>query len=204
VCGRSTWVSSAPPFLTLTPGKPIYCLIKVWRGPNMNNLYCIKSFFERGVCILVYKHCCPLGGNRRFSDVLYKIVHSLSSSHHSLYSMNYILGRLNCTVAETSARIHRPSFRENEPKTLVFYYWKRSFWACFRENWVYKFSRKRAQNARFLLLKTIVLFSRKLGLRAQAKYRAISHSLTVFLRLFRDCLDFVKGTAEQNWQVNRE
>ncbi len=38
----------------------------------------------------------------------------------------------------TSARIYRPSFRK--PKTLVLnYYWKRAFWDCFRENWVYKF-----------------------------------------------------------------
>ena len=26
-----------------------------------------------------------------------------------------------------------------KPKTLVFYYWTRAFWACFRENWVSKF-----------------------------------------------------------------
>ncbi len=37
------------------------------------------------------------------------------------------------------ARIYRLDFRENKPKTLVFNYWKRSFWACFRESWVYKF-----------------------------------------------------------------
>ncbi len=38
-----------------------------------------------------------------------------------------------------SARNYRPSFRENKPNTLVLYDWKRAFWACFRENWVYKF-----------------------------------------------------------------
>ncbi len=37
------------------------------------------------------------------------------------------------------ARNYRPSFRENKPKTLVLYDWKRAFWACFHENWVYKF-----------------------------------------------------------------
>ncbi len=36
-------------------------------------------------------------------------------------------------------RNYRPSFRENKPKTLVFYDWKRAFWACFCEYWVYKF-----------------------------------------------------------------
>ncbi len=40
---------------------------------------------------------------------------------------------------EPSARIYRPSFRENKPKTLVFSHTKRAFWACFRENWVYNF-----------------------------------------------------------------
>ncbi len=37
------------------------------------------------------------------------------------------------------ARFFRPSFRENKLKPLVFYDWKRAFWAYFRENWVYKF-----------------------------------------------------------------
>jgi hypothetical protein len=37
------------------------------------------------------------------------------------------------------ARICRPSFHENKPKTLVFSHTKRAFWSCFRENWVYNF-----------------------------------------------------------------
>ncbi len=43
----------------------------------------------------------------------------------------------HCSVS--CARIYRPSFHENKPKTLVFSHTKRSFWACFRENWVYNF-----------------------------------------------------------------
>ncbi len=39
----------------------------------------------------------------------------------------------------TCARIYRHSFRENNPKTIVFNDWKRPFWASFRENWAYKF-----------------------------------------------------------------
>ncbi len=35
--------------------------------------------------------------------------------------------------------IYRPGFRKNKSKTLVFSHWKRAFWACFRENRVYKF-----------------------------------------------------------------
>jgi hypothetical protein len=37
------------------------------------------------------------------------------------------------------ARIYRPSFRENKLNTLVFSHAKRAYWACFPENWVYKF-----------------------------------------------------------------
>jgi hypothetical protein len=37
------------------------------------------------------------------------------------------------------ARIYRPSFHENKPKTIVFSNRKQAFWTCFRENWVYKF-----------------------------------------------------------------
>ncbi len=32
-----------------------------------------------------------------------------------------------------------PRIRENKPKTLLFSHWKWAFWACFHENWVYKF-----------------------------------------------------------------
>ncbi len=42
-------------------------------------------------------------------------------------------------LREYCARIYRPSFHENKPKTLVFSHRQRAFWACFRENWVYKF-----------------------------------------------------------------
>ena len=44
-------------------------------------------------------------------------------------------------VAFPCAQIYRPSFCENKPKMLVLYDWKRAFWVCFRENWVYKFGR---------------------------------------------------------------
>ncbi len=42
-------------------------------------------------------------------------------------------------LEESSARIYRPAFSWNKPKTLVFSYWKRAYWACFHENWVYYF-----------------------------------------------------------------
>ncbi len=37
------------------------------------------------------------------------------------------------------ARIYRPNFRINKAKTLIFNDWKRVFWACFHETWVYRF-----------------------------------------------------------------
>ncbi len=42
-----------------------------------------------------------------------------------------------------NARIYRPCFRENQPKRSFSIKWKRAFWACFRENWVYKFGHRR-------------------------------------------------------------
>jgi hypothetical protein len=45
-------------------------------------------------------------------------------------------------VEEYCARIFRPSFRENKPKTLIFSHAKRAYFACFPENWVYKFGHR--------------------------------------------------------------
>ncbi len=42
----------------------------------------------------------------------------------------------------TSARNYRPCFRENQPKRSFSIKWKLAFWACFRENWVYKFGHR--------------------------------------------------------------
>ncbi len=49
---------------------------------------------------------------------------------------------------KSSARIYRPSFRENKPKSLVFNHRKRAFWTCFRENFVYKFGYRYASISR--------------------------------------------------------
>jgi hypothetical protein len=45
-------------------------------------------------------------------------------------------------LEQSSARIYRPSFPENNPKTLVFSHTKRAFSPCFRENWVYNFGHR--------------------------------------------------------------
>ncbi len=44
--------------------------------------------------------------------------------------------------SQCSARNYRPCFRENQPKRSFSIKWKRAFWACFRENWVYKFGHR--------------------------------------------------------------
>jgi hypothetical protein len=46
------------------------------------------------------------------------------------------------TSCMTCARNYRPCFRENQPKRSFSMKWKRAFWACFRENWVYKFGHR--------------------------------------------------------------
>jgi hypothetical protein len=41
-----------------------------------------------------------------------------------------------------SARIYRPCFRKKQAQNARFQSFKRAFWACFRENWVYKFGHR--------------------------------------------------------------
>jgi hypothetical protein len=55
---------------------------------------------------------------------------------------SYFLSYIYLIISHYNARIYRPSFRENKHKTLVFNHWKRAFWACFRENGVYKFGHR--------------------------------------------------------------
>ncbi len=49
------------------------------------------------------------------------------------------MDRLIPVSTHPCARNYRPCFRENQPKRSFSIKWKRAFWACFRENWVYKF-----------------------------------------------------------------
>jgi hypothetical protein len=48
-------------------------------------------------------------------------------------SGNTSIGK-QCHWADGSAWNYRHGFRENKPKTHVFYDWIRAFWACFHEN----------------------------------------------------------------------
>jgi hypothetical protein len=51
----------------------------------------------------------------------------------------FVHGIVTWLAKNSCARIYRPCFRENQPKRSFSIKWKRAFWACFRENWVYKF-----------------------------------------------------------------
>jgi hypothetical protein len=66
----------------------------------------------------------------------------LGSYQSNILSKKGLTGSQEKGERETSARNYRPSFHENKPKTLVLYDWKRAFWACFHENWVYKFGHR--------------------------------------------------------------
>ncbi len=57
------------------------------------------------------------------------------------------------------ARIYRPSFRINKAKTLLFNDWKRVFWACFHETWVYRFVHMSVPHLLFSKVLVISLFS---------------------------------------------
>ncbi len=48
----------------------------------------------------------------------------------------------SCAASVCSARNYRPCLCENQPKLSFSIKWKRAFWACFRENWVYKFGHR--------------------------------------------------------------
>jgi hypothetical protein len=70
--------------------------------------------------------------------------HTSSTNVISFIIFTYLLALTARTVNILDyirARIYRPSFHENKPKTLVFSHTKRAFWACFRENWIYNFGR---------------------------------------------------------------
>jgi hypothetical protein len=69
-------------------------------------------------------------------------IHRLESDWAEWGNPRFVVKGSEPEVNYTRARNYRPSFRENKPNTLVLYDWKRSFWACFRENWVYKFGHR--------------------------------------------------------------
>ncbi len=74
------------------------------------------------------------------SIFIVKILHTASLlkifptrlSDYRVWGPGGVDGNLWHNKQTNNARIYRPSFRANNPKT-------RAFWACFRENWVYKF-----------------------------------------------------------------
>ncbi len=59
------------------------------------------------------------------------------------------------------ARIYRPSFHVNKPKTLVFIHTKRAFWACYRENRVYNFGHWSANHAQQVIQHSYCMSGKK-------------------------------------------
>ncbi len=86
--------------------------------------------------LLVLSKCCEWTVTRSsqeliVNDRIFSILRTWSL--HGTINFWFAIIKLFC------ARIYRPSFLENKPKTLVFNDWKLAYWACFRENWVKKF-----------------------------------------------------------------
>ncbi len=58
----------------------------------------------------------------------------------------------------SGARNYRPCFRENQPKRSFSIKWKRAFWACFRENRVYKFGHGSVAPALWIRIRRILIY----------------------------------------------
>ncbi len=80
----------------------------------------------------------PAPGN--VAPILYILY---GTTQHIKNSYAFIVGKsediFTFTRIFACARNYRPCFRQNQPKRSFSIKWKRAFWACFRENWVYKF-----------------------------------------------------------------
>ncbi len=133
-----------------------------WLLPALNPVFYFCLFVL--ICCLhsacIYRHLMPAPYMYLFATycllpalLLYLLLQDANSLSHCLLPASvclllhvlYIL--LPASLPSVPcARIHRPSFCENKPKTLVFNDWKRMFLARFRENWVYKFGDWRLYN----------------------------------------------------------
>ena len=84
-------------------------------------------------------------GNTKMSNFLYFTYRGSQIQWRIVWQMSPLNKNISWLLKNTpphfqySARNYRPCFRENQPKRSFSIKWKRAFWACFRENWVYKF-----------------------------------------------------------------
>ncbi len=105
----------------LLPDPPLFLLL-----PTFNTQYLLQVLLEGNSTAVVYVHL----QISHYVPPLYR-----SKVHiHAGYKIP-LCGYL-------SAWNYRPCFRENQPKRSFSIKWKRAFWACFRENWVYKFGHR--------------------------------------------------------------
>ncbi len=103
------------------------------------------------------------------------------------------------TILKLRARNYRPCFRENKPKRSFSIKWKRAFWACFRENWVYKFGhRTHSKNHRIVPLNihpALNCFAPPLGL---IDFSLLGRYVTYRTRYSYTTLN--KVTGPEHWQ----
>jgi hypothetical protein len=126
---------------------------KVWGILSANKGKAQERMKSLQLSLVIWFHCVGLGGG----GVLQLIEDNFRSNG----------GFIKGILRGVSARNYRPCFRENQPKRSFSIKWKRAFWACFRENWVYKFGHRCTKSLRVLFLHrrppswtTLVLYSR--------------------------------------------
>ncbi len=85
------------------------------------------------VSCIIQCWCSGIGGRSGTNPQRYRWITKKGCLLFQIFTLNFRW------AAATGARNYRPCFRENQPKRSFSIKWKRAFWACFRENWVYKF-----------------------------------------------------------------
>ncbi len=93
------------------------------------------------------------------------------------------------------AKIYRPSFRENKPKTIVFSNRKRAFWARFHENWVYEFG-----HWSLPLYNSVVLGCNSWSTNCGEKMRENAQSCTAHRKTF-DCPPVGSSVCKQGYTL---
>jgi hypothetical protein len=127
-----------------------------------NTLLCEKEYIQPARDGLGYtRHVHIAGGGKGYTtnylNILYRELQRMGCTHTRLRAGGWgcpnsddwskgLALCLHCGIHPArpycSARNYRPCFRENQPKRLFSIKWKRAFWACVCENWVYKFGHR--------------------------------------------------------------
>ncbi len=92
---------------------------------------------------------------KHINNVIFIVLRLWMVTYRGRYDIKDIIDWIH----EFCARNYRPCFHENQPKRSFSIKWKRAFWACFRENRVYKFGHTGFTGMYFLTV--MVLISEK-------------------------------------------